>query len=123
MSPLRRVVRLEYNSFYIAGLRDVDVPAGVSGAAFATNRQCINVGCRMWHDAEIEITLGLHGTVERSGQPRLDWSIATPDRQVLLFDANHPELMSLPVKTGNTRIRIWTNHHIEPDKVIVVAGG
>ena len=122
MSPLRRIVRLEFNSFYIAGLRDVDVPAGVSGAAFATNRHCINVGCRMWHDAEIEITLGQHSTVERTGQPRLDWSIATPDRQLLLFDANHPELMRLAVKTRNTRIRIWTNHPTEPDSVTVLVG-
>jgi hypothetical protein len=122
MNPLRQKVRLEYNSFYIAGSRNVDVPQAIGGAAFATNRHCINVGCRMWHDADIWIALGRPNEVHLAGKPALDWPILTPDRQVLLFDANHPELMRLPAGTNNTRIRVWTNHPTEPDEVIVVVG-
>lgn len=122
MTPLRRKVRLEFNSFYIAGTRDVDVPAAVRGAAIATNRHCINVGSRMWHDAEIWIALGRHAEIHLAGEPALDSSIRTPEGQVLLFDANHPELLSLPVETIDTRIRVWTNHPTEPDEVIVAVG-
>jgi hypothetical protein len=122
MSPRRHKVRLEFNSFYIAGSRDIDVPRAVGGAAFATNRHCINVGSRMWHDAEIWIALGRPEEVHLAEKPALDRSILTPDRHVLLFDANHPELMRLQVASSNTRIRVWTNHPTEPDEIIVVAG-
>ncbi len=123
MSPISRKVRLEFNSFYIAGSHNVDVPQAANGTALATNRHCINVGCRMWQDAEIWIALGRRDEVHLAGDPVLDCSISTPDRQVILFDANHPELMRMPVTTINTRIRVWTNHPTEPDEVIVAVGG
>lgn len=123
MNRRRGNIWLEFNSFYIAGARDVHIPAAVRGASLATNRHCINVGCRMWRDGGVGITLGLYGELEPAGALRLDWRILTPDLLVLLFDANNPELMQLPVTTTNTRIRVWTNHPAEPDEVAVVVGG
>ncbi|MBO6717570.1 MAG: hypothetical protein JJ913_06380 [Rhizobiaceae bacterium] len=123
MTALNCAVRLEYNSFYIAGSRDVDLPTAFRGTCFATNASCINVGCRLWQEGEIEIVLGTTADPMPEGAPALDTSIRTPRNQVLLFDANHPELLRCPVENRRTRIRIWTNHPTEPDRVTLVIGG
>jgi hypothetical protein len=122
MTEQLRKARLEYNSFYIAGQHDVDVPTAMRGEPFAQSPRCINVGCRMWQDGEVEITLAASGEIEREDAPALDTSISTPQKQVLLFDANHPELLKLAVSTRRTRIRVWTNHATEPDRITVIVG-
>ena len=103
--------------------RAVELPTAFRGTCFATNTSCINIGCRLWQEGEIEIMLGTPADLMPEGEPALDRSIRTPRNQVLLFDANHPELMQYPVESRRTRIRIWTNHPTEPDRVTLVVGG
>lgn len=122
MSAVFCIVTLEFSSFYIAGSREIFVPWSSDGCGFATNRKCVNVGCRMWHDADVEISLGRYGDFSHPTEPRFDALLETPRKKVLLFDANHPELMSAETDTLETRIRIWTNHASEPDNVVVVVG-
>lgn len=115
-------VTLEYNGFYIAGSNVVNVPASLDEYPFAISKECINVGCRMWHDAEIRIELGQYTDFECFTPPIVNTFIRTPTRKVILFDANHPELMKLEVEIGYTRIRVFTNHATEPDHVVVAVG-
>ena len=122
MKPISRVVRLEYNSFYVAGSRNVQVPAPHGGQHIVANKHCMNVGCRIWHDGEIRIDIGHSDKVAPRGRQRLDAVIETPDRGIVLFDANHPEIALWPVEQTATRIRIYTNHEAEPDLVQVIVG-
>lgn len=115
-------VTLEYNGFYVAGSNQVEVPASMDGRPFAINRQCINIGTRMWQDAEIRIEMGRHADFEYLSPPKINALIKTPAREVVLFDANHPELMRLDVEIGYTRIRVFTDQPTEPDHVVVVVG-
>jgi hypothetical protein len=48
--------------------------------------------------------------------------LETPNKVVLLFDAEVDEFMSIRVPTSQTRIRVWINHPTEPDEVIIAAG-
>lgn len=122
MRVISRQVRLEYNSFYVAGSRNVDVPAPRAGQHHIASNDCINVGCRMWHDGEIRIEIGGANDVVPVGKPRLDVMIATPHSEIVLFDANHPELARWPVERRDTRVRVWTNHATEPDFIQIIVG-
>ena len=122
MTTLTCKERLEYFSFYIAGSHDVDIPANHRGGALAATHDCINVGCRCWPDAEIEIVLGDESDFAPGGDPALDMRLRTPDNKLLLFDANHPELLGLAVEAQMTRIRVWINHETEPDHIVIIAG-
>ena len=122
MSAVSKLIRLEYNSFYVAGSRNVHVPTPRAGQHYLASTDCINVGCRMWHDGEIRIDLGGMDDVVPTGKPRLDVMIKTPNRELVLFDANHPELARWPVERHDTRVRVWTNHETEPDFVQIIVG-
>lgn len=117
-----RVV-LDYSSFYIAGHRQVEIPFSVEGRSFASNAVCINVGTRMWQDGDVTIELGEAADLAATDEsPRLDCVIDTPEGFVLIFDANHPELIPYRTGTSRTRVRVWTNHDTEPDFMTVILG-
>lgn len=84
--------------------------------------ECINVSCLIFQDGETSVSLGTADEPYSRVEPAYDGMLATPDKIVLLFDANMPEILSMGVPTRMTRVRVWTNHPTEPDKVDVVVG-
>jgi len=45
--------------------------------------------------------------------------VRTPNRRVILLDANDDDIATVPVPGLVTRIRIWINHPTEPDEVTI----
>jgi hypothetical protein len=122
MSAVFCIVPLEFNSFYIAGTRKVHAPCSAEGHAFAADEKCINVGCRMWQDGDVEIHLGRAADFLHYTEPHVEALLETPRKKLLPFDANYPELMSIRTDNVKTRIRIWPNHATEPDHVVGKVG-
>lgn len=117
-----RTVAPEYNSFYIAGRRGVNVPIDFDHGFIASSSECITVPCLYWNEGDTSITLGRTSDLDRVDPPRFEGDLQTPQRRVLLFDANMPEIMSMVVPGAVTRIRIWTNDPREPDEVTIGVG-
>ena len=48
--------------------------------------------------------------------------LETPSKAVIISTAEHETVMNANVPTQSTRVRIWTNHPTEPDRIIVGLG-
>lgn len=123
MTIQKAAVLLHYCSFYITGAYGIRVPLDHDGQGIVASDDCINVGCLPWNEGETTITLGIFREMDPQGEPpRFDGMLKTPLRRVDLFDANDPEILSMQVQETLTRVRIWTNRGIGPDRVIVALG-
>lgn len=123
MTIATAVVAPEYNSFYVAGVEDVDIPLDHDRQGIVGTAECINIGCLYWNDGDTTITLGLYNELPvRSNKPRFDGMLKTPERRVLVFDVHMPEILSMDVTETVTRVRVWANHPSEPDEVIIALG-
>ncbi|CAI2932665.1 conserved protein of unknown function [Aminobacter niigataensis] len=122
MAVLVRRISPEYASFYIAGSRRVEVPIGGELRTVRASRDCINMGCLHAQEGDTLVFLGWATDLARSGKPTYDGLLNTPSGLVLLFDANMPEILSMAVPTPETRVRIWANRWLEPDRVHIGLG-
>lgn len=110
----------EYVSFYIAGSLDVDIPIEYGADGIFGSNECLVVTCLYWNDGDTKITLGALDEISPQSMPlRFDGILQTPLRRVVLFDVNIPEILSADVQSMHTRVRIWTNHHSQPDEVVI----
>ncbi len=76
----------------------------------------------MFQDGETEVTLGAARDVDPGGPPVFDGVLETPSKAVIISTAEHETVMNANVPTQSTRVRIWTNHPTEPDRIIVGLG-
>ncbi len=113
----------EYLSFYIAGTHKIAPPLDHDRVGIAATDQCINVGCLYWNDGNTTITLApFHELIPQKKLPRFDRLLDTPEYRIVISDALTPEILTMAVPSGRTRVRIWTNHKTEPDDVIIALG-
>lgn len=122
MTVQTRTFAPEYLSFYVAGSRNVEIPLDHDRRGIVATRDCINVGCLYWNDGDTNVTIGLSENISLPNLPTFDKILNTPDRIVILFDANMPEIMKAEVESTETRVRIWTNHPTEPDEIVIALG-
>lgn len=122
MTVLDRRIAPEYASFYIAGSRKVEVPIGGEPTTVRASKDCINMGCLNAQDGDTLVFLGWATELARSDKPIYDGLLNTQGGLVLLLDANMPEILSMTVPTPETRVRIWANRLLEPDKVHIGLG-
>ena len=54
-----------------------------------------------------------------SSQPAFEGMLDTPSRLVVISTVDDETILKLPVPKAKMRVKIWTNHASEPDKVIV----
>lgn len=122
MTILSRRIAPEYAGFYIAGTRSVEVPIGGEPRTVRASEDCINMGCLNAQDGDTVVFLGLAAELVRSDKPIYDGLLNTQSGLVLLFDSNMPEILSMAVPTFETRVRIWVNRLLEPDRVQIGLG-
>src|SRR5262245_10340173 len=80
---------------------------------------CVAFGCLMEQDGPTELTIGAAEQVGSRDTPAFDDLIETPQRAVVVFTALNQPILHASVSGIRTRLRIWTNHPTEPDKVII----
>lgn len=123
MNTKTAIVAPEYNSFYVAGGENVEIPLDHDGQSIVGTAECINIGCLYWNEGDTRITLGPAEELPlRSDKPRFDGTLKTPERRIIVFDVHMPEILSMDVSGTETRVRVWTNHPSEPDEVTIAVG-
>lgn len=76
----------------------------------------------MEQDGPTEITLGRAQEVGLPDTPAFDGLLETARRNVVVFTAENHSILHASVPGTRTRLRIWTNHPTEPDKVAIGLG-
>lgn len=117
-----RKIAPEYLSFYIAGSRDVEIPLDMERRGIVASGECLNIPCLYWNDGDTTVTLGYAAEVPETRPADFDGILKTPDKTLVLFDANMPEIMRMSLPSRKTRVRVWINHPTEPDEVIIALG-
>jgi hypothetical protein len=76
----------------------------------------------MFQDGDTDVSLGPAREIDPGGRPIFDGSLETPNRIVVVTTAESEILLKAAVPSKSTRVRIWTNHPSEPDKIAVGLG-
>jgi hypothetical protein len=111
-----------YSLIFISDLDGGTSPECIGGKSLWATPSCIAVGCLMFQDGETEVTLGPVREVDPGGSPVFDGMLETPNKSVIVSTAEHETLLDVRVPNTSTRVRIWSNHPTEPDKVVVGLG-
>jgi len=97
-------------------------PEWVDGVQVLATASCLLVRCRHEIDGETELTLGAAADIVADAEPVFDGSIATPSRELMISDVLGVPLLRAPVDADATRVRVWVNHPVWPDRVMVAWG-
>jgi hypothetical protein len=92
------------------------------GEGVISTDSCIVVSCLAEMDGETEFTIGPARDVDPGNQPSFEGTLLTPNRIVVVSTVESKTLLEERVPTLQTRLRVWTNHPNEPDKVIIGLG-
>lgn len=101
---------------------EIDVPDAMPRSRIAATSSCIAIGCKAEMDGETEITMGAALEIDPGDRPVFDGILATPSRAVAVWTVEWNSILDAPVPTLQTRVRVWSNHPREPDKLIVGLG-
>ena len=80
------------------------------------------VACESFMDGKTEIILGACKEVNPGRPITFESFLETPGREVAVRTCEFDTLLFAKVPTDSTRVRIWTNHPTEPDRVIIGLG-
>jgi hypothetical protein len=97
-------------------------PDFVKGRLILSTSSCISVGCRMFADGETLVLLGPAIELDPGEPPAFDGMLATPNRAVVVSTVERHTVLETSVPDTRTRVRIWVDEPVEPDKVIVGIG-
>lgn len=118
----RRMIAPPNLQFFISDPDAMDIPIQGESIRIISSGECISVPCRYWDEGDTELIVGDNEAILPQA-PQFDGTIPTPGGSVLFSDAEMTELLSFPTPARNTRIRIWTDGSILPDRVVVAIGG
>jgi hypothetical protein len=111
------------NSMLFISDRDTGVvPEITRGTRIWATPSCIVFGCLMFMDGETEVTLGNTSEVGTSDKAAFEGMLESPSRVVVVSTVGWKPILSSAVTSRITRVRIWTNHPTEPDKVVIGLG-
>lgn len=99
-----------------------EVPEWRRGVPILSSPSSISFSCLAFADGETDVTLGSARDVDPGTPPAFEGVLETPSRTVTLSTVERQKVLESAVPSARTRVRIWTNHPTEPDKVIVGLG-
>ena len=119
MTPLSAKTLLPNSILLIEDPGGGEIPVWVAGKLIASSGSCIAVGCRSETDGETEVLIGRAGDVDPGLLPAFDGTLPTPSRGLAVRSVLGDTVLEVPVRGDETRIRVWVNHSVEPDRVII----
>ena len=119
MTVQRMSIAPEYVSFYVAGRRNVRIPTHMDRRGVLSSKDCILIPAYYWSDGDTNVTFGSISEMTGIRKPDFDGILNTPNNELILFDAIEPEFASAHVPSTKTRIRVWIDHPIEPENVVI----
>ena len=110
----------------ITFITDVSTGGGLvnidRGRNIWSTENCVAIGLMSFMDGMTEMIFGGRDFSAHATEPQFDGFIDTPGRRLGVLTA-YNEVVGQPVLVGlRTRIRIWTDHPTEPEKIDVVFG-
>jgi hypothetical protein len=119
---LTKKVAPPYSLIFIADPDGGTAPECSPPAPYWATSTCIAVGCLMFQDGDTEVSLGKAHEVNPAGRPIFDNLLETPSLKVNVETAERELILQTDVPTVSTRVRIWTNELVEPDKIVIGLG-
>lgn len=98
------------------------VPEITRGHDLWSTSSCIVIGCLAFMDGETDVSLGGAADINPGNPPTFDGMLETPNLSVVVSTVEWKTVLWAQVLSKNTRIRIWTNRPMEPDKVVIGIG-
>ncbi len=80
---------------------------------------CILIACLPEVDGQTQITLGPDHEVDPGSDPAFEGELDTPTRRVQVVTVEWRPLLEAPVSNLTTRIRVWKNHPLFPDRIVI----
>lgn len=68
------------------------------------------------------MTFGPTSEIMETKEPDFDGMLNTPNQELILFDANEPQYAIARVLSTKTRVRVWIDHPMEPENVVIAWG-
>src|SRR5579872_2721501 len=107
---------------FVVGSDRYAVPNVERGSSIWSTSTCIALGCTPDADGETRITIGSSAKVRLPRNPAFEGELATPHRIVKIDIVPGRKVLEESVPDAVTRVRIWTNHPVEPDDIVIVVG-
>ena len=79
----------------------------------------IVVSCIPWSEGEIDLTVGSEGELDPKEPAAWTGRIATPRRLVRVVTVEGTTIVERPVAGTTAGVRIWTNHPLVPDRIVI----
>lgn len=112
----------QYLSFYAAGRRNVAIPAHRGRKGVLSSKDCIFIPALYWNDGDTHVTFGPASKTKETRKPDFDGILNTPNKELVLFDANEPQYAIAQTPSTKTRVRVWMDHPVEPSNVTIAFG-
>jgi len=98
-----------------------EVPENMGQSLLAATRSCIAIGTRSETDGQTRISLSDEKPFGIPNEPPVfDGVIPTPSKMLTVCSVLDESLLALSVLHSNTRVQIWANDRIEPDRIWIV---
>lgn len=97
----------------------VVVPLWEKGVPLVATDTCILCGCMPDMDGDTDFTLGPSAELEIERFRVFETLLKTPGQRIGLENVWGDPLLGMATANVETRVRIWTNRFLSPDKVIV----
>lgn len=107
---------------FVSGPGGGETPHITRGPRIWTTPTCIAVGCLAFMDGETEVSIGKAEEVDPGGLPAFDGFLETPNRSIIVSTVDRSPILDATVSNSRTRVRIWTNHPQEPDRIRIGLG-
>ncbi|HVW57159.1 MAG TPA: hypothetical protein VHC00_15890 [Rhizobiaceae bacterium] len=104
---------------FIEDIAGGEPPDPVTDDKVQFTSSCISVVCLHEIDGETELTLGFAEQVKPNFELNFDGTIETPSREIRISTVEEEVLLRARVPDIITRIRVWRNHPVWPDQVVV----
>jgi hypothetical protein len=111
----------EHAIIFIAdATRHGEIPIDTGAGPVTATASCICVWTRM--EAGGGTTVKLAATFEQpDGNVVFDGVLETPGRQIGVFQTGREAVLSMPVRSSTTHVKVWTNDPSEPDLILIQA--
>jgi hypothetical protein len=94
-----------------------DIPDSMDNLLISATSSCIVIGCKAEDDGETEISVGSLIDVDTGEQAVFDGQVSTPSRKLVVRTVLGLTVLELTVLETKTRVRIWANDEMEPDRI------
>lgn len=108
--------------FFVSDASDGDVPDFIEGQLVLSTPSMLMIRCLAFMDGETTVTLGLYHEVNPGSAPVFEGVLETRGRLVVVSIVDGSPLLEHEVPSTRTRIRVWANHFIEPNDIVIALG-